>query len=186
MDLSELVEKIYKSYFYLFLSIGKKNYGLDDDTLKDMIQETFIKVWKNKHTIRIKNEAGVRSFAIRAFRNTCISYLRIPNPFVEKEDNNDMNPDRRKSDFIEEKVADTGSDPLSEILLIEEMRLQETVINKLPPKYRETVKLSLEGIKRKDIAQKLGLKNTVIHNLKHRGLKKYEKILNMLDPLRKS
>ena len=83
-------------------------------------------------------------------------------------------------------MEDESSNPLSAILLIEEMRLQAAAIKQLPPKYREPVKLSLEGMKRQDMAKKLGLKEISIRNLKYRGLKKYEKIMNTLDPLRKS
>lgn len=185
MNISELIENIYQSYFYLFLSIGKINYGLDNDETKEMIQETFIKIWTKKHTIKLKNEAGVRSFAISVFRNTCISHLRRPNPFIVKSYNS-KETNRKESNHLEDDAIDVKSDPLSEILLIEEMRLREVALKQLSPKYRETVKLSLEGMKRKDIAKKLCIKESVIHNLKHRGLKKYEKIMNILDPLRKS
>lgn len=180
MDVSELIETIYKSYLYLFLSIGMRNYSLHDDEAKEMIQETFIKVWKNKHTIRAKNEAGVRNYTLSVFRNSCISYLRKSALFVEK------SSDCEQDGSPEQNMMDTRSDPLSEILLIEEMRLQDEAIKQLPPKYRETIKLSLEGMKRKDIAKKLEIKEITIRNLKHRGLKKYEKIINTLDPMRKS
>ncbi len=181
MDVSELIEKIYTSYFYLFLSIGKKNYTLEDDVVKDMIQETFIKIWKNKHAIKAKSEAGVRNFALSVFRNTCISHLRKPKFFPEKDIN-----DQDQGGSLEDNIEDKRSNPLSEILLIEETRLQEAAIKQLPPKYRIPVKLSLEGMKRKDIAKKLGLKEISIRNLKYSGLKKYEKIMNTLDPLRKN
>ena len=181
MDVSKAVEKIYKSYFFLFVSIGKRNYALNNDVVKDMIQETFIKLWKNKQNIKANDEAGVRNYALSVFRNTCISQLRKSNLFIEKdcsEQDQDGSP--------EESMEDKRSNPLSEILLIEEMRLQEVAIKQLPPKYRNTVKLSLEGMKRRDIAKKLGIKESTIRNLKHRGLKKYEKIIIKMDPLRKN
>ncbi len=185
MDVSKAVEKTYNQYFGLFLSIGQRNYGLNGETIKDMIQETFEKVLKNMHKIKAKDEAGVRSYAITVFRNTCISHLRRPNPFIEL-GHNSIEPVCMVNDSLERTVSDKNSNPLYEILLIEEMRLQEAAINKLPEKYRETVKLSLEGVKRKDIAKLLNIKETAIHNLKYRGLKKYEKIIKTLDPMRKS
>ena len=95
-------------------------------------------------------------------------------------------PDSGDALTLMDTIEDKRSNPLSEILLIEEMRLQDAAIKQLPPKYRNPVKLSLEGMKRKDIAQKLGEKEITIRNLKHRGLRKYEKIMSILDALRKS
>ena len=76
------------------------------------------------------------------------------------------------------------SDPLSEMLYAEEVRLQKKVISLLPEKYQKTVELSLSGVKRKDIAERLGLKMSTIQNLKFRGLKKYQEIISMMDPVR--
>ncbi len=185
MEVDNLIERVYNKHFGLFMSIGMNTYRLEHETIKEKIQEAFTKVWKNRKTIKAQEEAGVRSFALSVFRNTCISHLRKPNPFVDvgyKDE--DSNPGR--GDSYMENVADLASDPLNEILLIEEKRLQNEVIHQLPPKYREPVRLSLAGMKRKDIAEKLGIRETTIHNLKHRGLKKYEIIINRMDPLRKS
>jgi len=184
IDVSNAIEQTYKSCFCLYLSIAQKSYGLDQETAKDRIQETFIKVLQNKHTIREKNEASIRCFTIRVFRNTCISHLRKKDPLAEKSYPMD-HQDQTRKDPIEENVASTQDDPLYTILLIEEMRLREEAINRLPPKYRETVRFTLEGIKRKDIAKRLDIKETSIHNIKHRGLKKYATIINSLDPSRK-
>ncbi len=185
MDVSTAIEKIYRHYFGLFLSIGRKNYGLDYETSKEKIQEAFALVWKKKNIIKAENEAGIRSYIFTAFRNVCLSHCRRPDIFVKTE-SIDMDPNQTENSSSPlENMADIGSNPLYEMLLIEEARLQDTAIEKLPLKYRETVKLSLKGVKRKEIANMLGVKETSIHNLKHRGLKKYEKIINRLDPLRK-
>ncbi len=182
MDDSEILEKIYTQHFGLFLSIGLR-YGLDYETAKEMIQDTFTKVWKNNHRIKKKNEASVRSYLITTYKRICISTLRRNNLFVEIKDSyNNQETYTRK----EENVKDLQSDPLHEILLIEEMRLRKFAIKQLHSRYREPVRLFLEGKKPQDIAEINGGNRSTIRTQIERGLKKFEKILNKIDPLRKS
>lgn len=177
----DIVEKIYRQYFDLFLYIGHNRFHFDPETIKDKIQETFKNIWKNRHRINNNDEKSMRCYAIRVFRNTCINHLKRPNLFIEYDDSDKTNnPDNPAN------MVDVTANPLFEILITEEKRLQEKAISRLPVKYREIVRLSLEGMKRKNIAEKLNIKETSIHNLKFRGLKKYETIINRLDPLRKS
>jgi len=79
-------------------------------------------------------------------------------------------------------VADLTADPLNEMLLIEEMRMQSAALDKIPSKYRETVRLSLQGLKPREVSRRLGIKSTTIKNLKHRGLKMFQNELRKIDP----
>ncbi|OEU81270.1 MAG: hypothetical protein BA865_06015 [Desulfobacterales bacterium S5133MH4] len=181
MDVSEVVERVYRQHFGLFLSIGRRNYGLDCEMAKEMIQDAFTKVWKKRHTIRAKNEAGVRSFTITVFRRTCISHLRKPRLCIEHETSG-----RKKSDPLVETICDTSLSPLEQMLLIEEIRLQKAAVEQLPSKYRETVRLTLEGFKPREIAEILHGEKTQIRNWIYRGMKKYEEIINRLDSTREN
>lgn len=186
MDHGELVEATYREYIGLFLNIGIRTYGFDLETAKDRLQETFIKVWTHRDNIRVLTAPGVRSYTLRALRSNCIDYLRKTKkeqPLFQS--NVEERSDGSGAGDRMDRIADIGSDPLHEILLIEEMRLQKEALDQLPAKYRAVVELSLKGVKRKNIAQQLGIKESSIHNLKFRGLKKYEAIIKKLDPDRK-
>lgn len=184
MNLEAWVEQVYRDYFHLFLSIGVRNFGLPVDTAKDRIQETFVKVWKNKNEIKNVSESGIRGYTIRIFRNVCINHLRRKPLFIDT-----TRPDPEEGNENEDSIQafpDERSQPLYEMLLIEEMRLQEKAIHMLPERYRETVRLTLNGLKPTEIARATGLKMTELNNYKHRGFKKYEAMMHQLDPLRKS
>ena len=184
MDQKYWIEFVYREYFPLFLSIGLRRYGLDMDTAKEKIQETFVMVWQHHLSIKNNTEPGVRGYAIRTLRNLCLNHIRKKHPFV------DMSPPGRNDDSGNdmgiEHISDEHTHPLFEILLIEEKRLQEKAIEKLPVKYQEVVRLSLGGLKPREIAEKTGLKMATLTNYKHRGLKRYETLINKMDPLRKS
>lgn len=185
MDTAELIERTYRECNGLFLTIGMRTYGFSFEIAKDRLQEAFIKVWENRGTIRNATPPGIRSFALRVHRNACIDYLRRWHK--ERQNRVSFDNDGSQSQNMDEaeSMADRRSDPLHEILLIEELRLQGAAIKLLPPKYRDVVRLSLMGVKRNAIAKELGIKESAIHNLKARGLKKYEANILKLDPDRK-
>ena len=172
MNISLVLEKIYKEYFNLFFSIGYR-YRLDKETIEDKIQEAFEKAFSNKEKIRGTSEAEIRTYVIRIFRNQCLLYLRSG-----KRQGNKTPYD---TDMI-----DIRFDPLHEILIIEEMRLQRVALSRIEPlKYREPVALYLEGYKPRDIAVKIKKNGSTTRNLIHRGLKIFEAIMKKMDPLRK-
>jgi RNA polymerase sigma factor (sigma-70 family) len=185
MDIDAAIEKTYKEHINLFLSIAHYNYGLDPETAMDRLHEAFVKIWSKRHRINNRHEAGLRNFALKVFRNTCIDHLRrkrLPAPSPP-----DHNPKiKSRSAQRSENLVDRNCDPLSEMLLIEELRLQSAALDRIPAKYRDTVEMSLQGLKPRQIARQLNLKSTTLKNLKHRGLKLFQKELRKMDPDRMS
>lgn len=183
MNIDGALEKTYREHINLFLSIGRYNYGLSPETGMDRLQEAFVKIWSNRHRIKNHHEAGVRNYALKVFRNTCIDHLRKNKGPTPLQPDNCHRINRTTASPIE-TVADLNADPLNEILLIEEMRMQSAALDKVPPKYRETVRLSLQGLKPREVSRQLGIKSTTIKNLKHRGLKMFQNELRKIDPER--
>jgi RNA polymerase sigma factor (sigma-70 family) len=185
MDIDAAIEKTYKEHINLFLSIAHYNYGLDPETGMDRVHEAFVKIWSNRHRIKNQREAGIRNFALKVFRNTCIDHLRRKR--LASPPPPDTNPiTYKKIPHQLEAVVDRSSDPLNEMLLIEELRLQSTALDKIPANYRETVRMSLQGLKPREIALRLKVKSSTLKNLKHRGLKLFQKKLREMDPDRMS
>lgn len=58
-----------RNIYYLCLS-----YCNDSDIAKDLLQETFIRVWKNKD--RFRGDAQISTWIYRIAVNTCLGYIR--------------------------------------------------------------------------------------------------------------
>jgi RNA polymerase sigma factor (sigma-70 family) len=147
----------------------------------DRLQEAFVKVWANRRRIKNRHEVGLRNYTLSVFRNTCIDHLRkkrFPRP-LQPNDEQRIDGDRSQTP---DAMPDPTDDPLNELLLIEEMRLQAAALDKLPPKYRDAVRLSLQGLKPREITSELGIKQSTLKNLKHRGLKMFKRELGKIDP----
>ena len=60
--------------FYPALCIFAQRYVNDPETSEDIVQETFLKIWKNRKTIDIR--LSFRNFLLTSVRNSCTDYLR--------------------------------------------------------------------------------------------------------------
>ncbi len=60
--------------FYPALCVFAQRYVNDWETSEDIVQETFLKVWKNRKTIDIR--LSFRNFLLTSVRNSCMDYLR--------------------------------------------------------------------------------------------------------------
>jgi RNA polymerase sigma factor (sigma-70 family) len=181
MEIDGALEKTYKDHIHLFISIGRYKFSLDQATAMDRLQEAFVKIWSTRMRIKNQQEAGLRNYAIRVFRNTCIDHLRkkkLPSLF-ESTGNQQIKANLSPT---MDTIASPAADPLNELLLIEEMRLQEAALDRLPSKYRDAVRLSLQGLKPREITSQLGIKQSTFKNLKHRGLKMFKRELEKTDP----
>lgn len=72
------------------------SYTGDMDTAHDLLQETFIKVWKNLNTFR--NQSQISTWIYRIAINTCLSHLR-----VEKNRRSDPLEDHHIKGLIDEQ-----------------------------------------------------------------------------------
>lgn len=60
--------------FYPALCVFAQRYVNDPEASEDIVQETFLKVWKNRRTIDIR--ISFRNFLLTSVRNSCTDYLR--------------------------------------------------------------------------------------------------------------
>ncbi len=176
----EIIEHVYRTRLALFMALGRQ-FRLATDIIEELMQEAFASAIRSRKKIKVKTEAGIRGYIVRSFRNKCIDHLRnAANAGIGYSESSES---LLSADFA---MADTTADPLHELLLREEMRLRETALSLLlPEKYKEPVRLYLEGKKPKEIADILKKNGSTTRNLIQRGLKKFETIMMKLDPLRK-
>lgn len=133
-------QQLFKSYAPLFKGIAYRYVGCPDAS-NDVIQETFVKIYKNLSSYSFKG--SFEGWMKRILINCCLEYVRK----------------RKKIIFEPESVLQDHSVSDWE-LPISRMSAEEIVklINKLPDGYRMVFNMSvLEGYSHKEIGEQLGI-----------------------------
>lgn len=72
-DDEEAFRELFINYFPP-LTIFAKRYITDLETCEDIVQETFLKIWKSRKKLDITTSA--RNFLVTAVKNSCVDFLR--------------------------------------------------------------------------------------------------------------
>ncbi len=137
----------------------------DYDLAKDIVHEAFTKLWENRRNI--DTEGNVKSYLYRSVHNLSLNHIR----------------DNKKLQSTEETL-ESDVDPVDFDYHVETAELEEaiiTTINSMPQKTKEVFVLSrYQGLKYKEIAQRLGIsvKTVEVHmskalKLLRKNLKKF-------------
>lgn len=122
----------------------------DKDAAKDVVQEVFIKVWKNKDSIEFGNQ--IKHYLFRATSRTSLNFLRSHRKAYRLEDHADV------LGLI--APPDTESAGFREL----ELRIRQA-IDRLPPQCKTIFILSRhEGLKYQEIADSLDLSIKTVEN----------------------
>ena len=130
----------------------------DEESARDVIQDTFVKVWEKRCEIHLQNIEG---YLFRVVRNRCLTYLKqkqlVENRKLRLGETRQME-ELYRIDFLRDEPC---------ALLEEELAQQiQAVYNELPERCREVFMLSrVEGLKNREIAEKLqiNIKNVERH-----------------------
>ena len=127
---------------YLGLCIYAKKIVQDVDEARDIVQDVFVALYDNRHTLEIKS--SVKSYLYRAVRNACLNHLKQAST--------------RNSHHEYLKYRLPAGDEQDQMIKIElEQKILEA-IQSLPGKCREIFEMNrFEGKKNKEIAEILGL-----------------------------
>lgn len=137
----------------------------DEQLAKEMLQETFLKLWiKREDLLQVQHPAG---WLFRIAANNCLSYLRI------QAGRNQL------QHTVFEKMKPAGFPVLEKL----EGRDTELLIHKavqlLPPKRKEVYLLSrVEGFTHQEIADRLGLSINTVKNHLGMALKSIQEYLH--------
>lgn len=121
------------------------NYTKDEAAAEDLTQEVFVKVWKKIE--KFNPQYKFKSWLYIIAKNTCLNYLKKNKAIAfSRLDNGDG--------FIFERlIEETSPSPQTELELKETAAVINSVIEKLPEKYQQIVKLRyLGGYKFREIA----------------------------------
>ncbi|MBN1598728.1 MAG: RNA polymerase sigma-70 factor [Bacteroidales bacterium] len=163
-------EKLYKQFSGNLLLYANSLVGRLD-IAKDILQDTYIKIWEKRQEIVIST--SVKSYLYRSVRNACLDYL--------------------KHEQVKSKYVDQSKEALREKEInyltayyeysddsVNKRRLDETykAIEKLPEQCRRIFKLSrFEGLKNKEIAEKLQISVRSVDTQIYRALKSIRRSL---------
>jgi RNA polymerase sigma-70 factor (ECF subfamily) len=129
----------------------------DIDAAEDVVQEMFVKLWESRATLSI--DRSVNSYLYRAVRNTCLNYLKHQQ--VKQE----------HLLHVERSDSATHEDPLSELELQQRI---DKILDGLPTECRRVFELSRsEGLKYKEIAEKLSISVKTVENQMGKALKRF-------------
>lgn len=121
----------------------------DKDAAKDVVQEVFLKLWKNRSGINLEDQ--IKHYLFKATAHTALNHLRFSRKIVKLED------DVLKNAVTSPQITEVGYKEL-------EVRAREAV-DKLPPKCRAIYLLSRhEGLKYQEIADTLNLSLKTVEN----------------------
>ena len=150
----DLFSKYHQSLFNFVL------YRLKDEVIADdIVQETFLRVWKHRNSI--KPNQSFFSYIAKISNNLCMDYFRHENVKL------------RHQEHIPQLTQSGADNPAiqyeSKIL---EDKIHSIVNNSLPKKCREIFILSrINGLANQDIAELLEVSRRTVENQLYRALK---------------
>ncbi|MDR1755665.1 MAG: RNA polymerase sigma-70 factor [Culturomica sp.] len=147
----EAWEELYKNYYPALCSYSE-NLVKRSDVTQDIVQELLVNLWRSDRLFNTQEE--LTYFLYKATYNNSLNYLRtckIQTGILSTIRENTLSED---APFSDKHFAETIREEL--------LRQLHLHIQKLPPERRRIILLSLEGRKREEIAQILGISpNTV-------------------------
>ncbi len=156
-------DQIFHKYYHSLLLFGFKFINNEND-IHDILQEIFTTVWETKKYQL--PESHLKPYLFNSVRNGCLNYLRhksVIDKHKELEKYNEL-------DFYE-----SGEKSLIEN---ENLKNIHAAIDSLSGDYREIIELSrFEGLKNKEIAQKLDIPLRTVETRLFRALSSLKKVL---------
>ncbi len=146
------------------------NYAKDQAAAEDITQEVFVKVWRKIK--KYNSQYKFKNWLYAISKNTCLDYIK-KNKAV-----NFSALESGDGQLFEELIKETSASPHEELESAHEAALVNSAVNKLPEKYKRTIKLHyLEGYKFREIA---GMLKESIETVKTRNRRALVKLKNLI------
>lgn len=145
-------DTLIKAHYADLFSYGQK-FSKDKDLLKDMVHDSFVALWQNRHNIDLAKNP--KFYLITIFRNLVFKSLKTPYLFSDT-----------PLEAVLEETAET------DIIQKEEAEKVRFLIKKLPIRHQEALHLRFfEELDNEKIAELMQIKTQSVANLIHSGLK---------------
>ena len=148
-------EELFRKY-YRPLCLFVFKYLRDPDEAEEIVQEMFVRIWQKKEDLVIAT--SLKSYLYQAVRNICLNHLKHEAVKLEYQKNS-----------IDSSSTANVSDTLVALEL--EVRIRET-LDKLPTERKRIFLMSRnEGLKYREIAEKLNISVKTVENQMSKALK---------------
>lgn len=143
--------------FFPPLTVFARRYIIDIETCEDIVQDTFLKIWKNRKKLDITTSA--RNFLITTVRNSCVDYLRKKESEARYYELNLNNKEQLY-------------DPADILTLTELENMVASALEKLPENIRQTfMKSRFENKTYREIAEESNISVKTVESYMTRALK---------------
>lgn len=145
----EAFKTLFEKFFHM-LTVKARRYLRDDQAAKDIVQEVFLNLWKNRNTLT--PDVSIKNYLERACINRSLNYLRDQEKFY------------RAGDDWAQLCEDPAHYTPHSIVSFEELQKTiESAVATLPEKLRVPFALSrFENLTYREISAKTGLSQIVI------------------------
>ena len=155
----DILSKIFLDYYDDLIRFAKR-FEQDEDLIKDLIQDLFLKLWKGNQLQ--EENANIKAYLFKSLRNIWINQIRKKRINTEFSDNLEetfiyQNEDFSANEEIDERRKKTLLD----------------VLNQLPEKQRESIYLKyFQGFDIEEIAEILNMNRQSVRNNLYRAMTK--------------
>ncbi len=159
------LELIYKKYFTGLYYYAKKIVG-NKTIAKDIVQDSFLKIWENKTSISI--QTSLSAYLYKSIYNNSLNYLKHMQVIEKHKDSKKM-----QLEYAKEYYSMSGEHGQSILIANELSQEIENAIENLPKKCKKIFKLSrLDGLKNREIADQLNISVNTVQTQMSIALKK--------------
>lgn len=134
----------------------------DSEAARDIVQDAFVHVWEKRR--RLNDGEHLRHYLYLIVRNYSLNYVKSSSRSGPLAGNADV----------------AGDDIAAQYIRTETARLIHNAIQTLPARTAEIMRLSLDGVKQEQIAERLGISLPTVKAHKSRGIKRMREILEPL------
>jgi RNA polymerase sigma-70 factor (ECF subfamily) len=150
-------KSLFKSHFNSLCAFAI-SFVHDEDTAKDIVHQTFIKLWEKRDTIDLEKQ--VKSYLFSTVHNLCLNYIRDNKKFS-------------KNDFDAETYNHPGQSDDQDVMEKAEFHARiNKAIDSLPKKCRQIFIMNrFDEMKYQEIADKLGISIKTVEGQISKALK---------------
>lgn len=161
-DNKEAFSLLFQKY-YTDLVLFCGNFVRDKSSCKDIVQSIFLKLWNDRKNIRI--ETSLKSYLLRAVRNSCFDEFR----HLEIVRQYESDPDHSVLDSYDTENYILYSDLSAHL---------QQALDQLPAAYREAFEMNrFEGLKYREIAVRLNVSERTVEVRVGKALEMLRKLL---------
>lgn len=156
---------VFNSYFPGLLAFTKE-YVQDEEVAKNLIQESFLKLWEVKN--ELQNDSNIKAFLYQILRNKALNFLKAQKVRQKYEERLKYKYNESVLNYEALHQLDFNSVTFKEL-----SEIIEKVIQSLPPQCKKVFQLSrYESMKNREIADELGISVKAVEGQMSKALKK--------------